>query len=73
MSKNTNRAKLNKAETSKEYHILQLNETYPDYWDDGIVFYPTYKRGYKNPNKQLRRYEMRRYRTWKYNRKTQWK
>ena len=73
MSTNTNRAKLNKAETGREYHILHLHELYPDYWDDGVTFYPKYRRGYKNSNKEILAYQVRMYRTWKYNRKTQWK
>jgi hypothetical protein len=73
MSKNTFRAKLKKAQSSKEYLAIQYNINYPIYWDDGVYFYPTYRRGYKNPNKTIERWEQRRYRTWKYNRKTQWK
>jgi hypothetical protein len=73
MSKNRNRAKLNKAETSKEYNLLLFDDLYPPYWDDGLILYPRYRRGFKNPNKSLERYKMRMYRTWKHNRKTQWK
>lgn len=73
MSKNRNRAKLNKAFNTKQYHILWLNENYPPYWDDGIRSYPLYRKGFKNPNKFLFKYQVRMYRTWKYNRKTRWK
>lgn len=73
MSKNRNRTKLNKAETNKEYKVLSLIEEYPPYWDDGIIFYPRYKRGSKNPLKRIFSYQVRMYRTWKYNRKTKWK
>lgn len=73
MSKNRNRAKLSKATSGREYHIIWINTLYPIYWDDGIIFYPRYRRGYKNPNKQLRYYKAREYQTWKYNRKTKWK
>jgi hypothetical protein len=55
------------------YHILILKQLYPPYYDEGTIFYPKYRRGYKNPHKQLMSYEVRMYRTWKYNRKTQWK
>ena len=73
MSKNKNRAKFNKAITSREYYILYLNELYPPYYDEGINMYPHYRRGFVNPNKQLFRYQQRAYRTWKYNRKKQYK
>ena len=73
MSKNRNRAKLSKAKTNKEYNRLRYTEWYPPYWDEGIIFYPRYNRGYKNPNKQIEKYQMRMYRTWKHNRETQWK
>jgi len=43
------------------------------YGDEGVSFYPMYRRGFKNPNKQLYPYQVRMYRTWKHNRKTQWK
>lgn len=73
MSKNRNRARLNKAQNDKEYRYLQIGINYPIYWDEGIMFYPKYRRGFKNPNKVLQRYEQREFRTWKYNRLTQWK
>ena len=73
MSKNRNRTTLNKANDSKEYSILYLNELYPLYWEEGISMYPKYRKGFKNPNKQLFRYQQRCYRTWKYNRKKQYK
>lgn len=73
MSKNLNRQKLKKAEDGRSYRILWLKMKFPLYWEEGIVTYPRYRRGYKNPNKYLFAYEMRMYKTWKYNRKTQWK
>jgi hypothetical protein len=73
MSKNRNRAKLNKANTGREYHQIGMNEVYPMYWDEGIMFYPRYRRGFRNPNKVLQRYKQRAYRSWKHNRKTKWK
>ena len=73
MSRKTNRANLNKANNRKEYRCILFNELYPDYWDDGINFYPKYRRGFKNPNKTITRWEMRSYRSWKYNRKTKYK
>ena len=50
-----------------------MDELYPLYWDEGINMYPRYRRGFKNSGKQLEHYQVRQYRTWKYNRKTQWK
>ncbi len=73
MSKNRNRAYLNKAQNGREYHIMLLNELYPPYWDDGVYLYPRYRRGFKNSNKQIYSYQVRMYRTWKHNRKTKWK
>jgi hypothetical protein len=73
MSKNRNRAKLNKSTTNREYDIILLNYEYPVYWDDGIIEYPKYRKGFKNPIKRIFKYQVRMYKTWKYNRKTQWK
>lgn len=73
MSKHRNRAKLNKATNKREYWIILLNYEYPMYWDDGIREHPTYRSGYKNPNKRIFNYQVRMYKSWKYNRKTQWK
>jgi hypothetical protein len=73
MSKNRNRAKLNKAKNEREYRASVFNELYPPYWDDGIVEYPKYRKGYKNPNRRLFNYQVRMYKTWKHNRKTRWK
>ena len=73
MSKNRNRAKLNKAKTSNEYNKILLNIIYPTYWDEGLIFFPRLKRGYKNPTKTILKYQVRAYRSWKYNRKTKWK
>lgn len=73
MSKNRNRAKLNKAKTSKEYKSILINDIYPIYWDEGICFYPIWRPGFKNSGKRLEKYKIRMYRTWKHNRKKQWK
>jgi hypothetical protein len=68
-----NRAKLNKAETNKEYKIILIDMLYPIYWDKGVYLYPEYNRGFVNPNKRIFSSQVRMYRTWKYNRKTQYK
>lgn len=73
MSTNRSRAAFNKAHNSREYQIMVLNEIYPPYWDEGINFHPRWKRGCVNPNKVLMAHEVREYRSWKYNRKTQYK
>lgn len=79
MSKNRNRAKLNKALINIEYKILFLKEKYPPYWDDGLVYYgdnKKHKRGFlwdKRPRKRLLFYQVRMYKTWKHNRKTQYR
>lgn len=57
----------------KEYKIL-TNPQYRDhYWDEGLTLYPIYRRGFRNPTKQIMSYQVRMYKTWKYNRNTQWK
>lgn len=75
MSKNVNRAKLNDAQTNKEYNSILVNILYPKYWDDGIMFYPKYRLGYTQNKriKEIMKYQVRQYKTWKYNRKKQYK
>ena len=73
MSKNYNRAKFNTAKNGNTYRKIALQFNYPPYWDDGIVTYPRYKKGIKNPNKRLFAYQVRMYKTWKHNRKQKWK
>lgn len=73
MSINRNRAKLNKANNNYEYNSKLLGILYPLYWDDGIIMYPKIRKGFKNSNKQIFAYQKRNYRTWKHNRKTQYK
>lgn len=73
MSTNRNRAKLGKAENGNVYRKLWIDELYPPYCDEGITLYPLYRRGFKNPGKRLMSFQVRMYKTWKHNRKTQWK
>ena len=63
---------IEKTTDSREYKLLTTIEKDP-YWDEGLNFYPRYRRGFKNPNKQLMSFQIRMYKTWKYNRKNQWK
>lgn len=62
MSKNRNRAELNKSQNGREYQNLLMMEEYPPYWDEGTTYYG---------NKMS--YQVRMYRTWKHYRKTQYK
>jgi hypothetical protein len=73
MSVNFNRAALKKVVTRREYKIVLVEFDFPPYWDEGMMFYPQFKRGFSNTNKTIRSFQMRRYQTWKHNRKTQWK
>ncbi len=59
----------------REYHIHLLNFLYPSYWDEGINFHHSKGRKWdrRSWKKQITNYEYRMYRTWKYNRKNQWK
>ncbi len=55
---------------SREYKILTR---YDDpYWDEGIKFHKS-RGSRRKKKKQLIKQQVRLYRTWKYNRKTQWK
>lgn len=72
MSKNKNRSKLNKAEDSRTYDLIYLNYMYPDYWDEGRYYHQS-KGMFKWKRKQISLRKAREYRSWKYNRKTQWK
>lgn len=72
MSKNHNRAKLKKANNNNEYRLLMFNFEYPPYYEEGwSVWKSRGTRRYKK--KQLYKYQVRMYKTWKYNRKTQYK
>ena len=79
MSKNRNRAKLNKAINNIEYKILYYQEKYPLYWDECYGYYGNHKkhkRGFlwdSRPRKRLLFYQIRMYKSWKHNRKTQYK
>ena len=55
----------------KEYNVATRNDD--PYWDECITFYPKYRRGFKNSNKTIMSYQVRMYKTWKHNRKNQWK
>lgn len=73
MSVNYNRAYFNRGVTPQEYIRFRKRWDCPPYWDEGLYLYPKWRRGYKNPNKYIFNGQRRCWRTWKYNRKTQWK
>lgn len=56
----------------KEYKV-ESRDLKDRYWGEGIPFYPQYRRGFKNPNKTIMSYQVRMYKTWKHNRKKQYK
>lgn len=59
-----------KTTDKKEYkiHSQGLNEPY---WDEGLHYY--WKKKFKIKRKQIFKFQVRWYRTWKHNRKTKWK
>jgi hypothetical protein len=67
------RAKLSKAVSGNEYHKMLIKMLYEPYWDECIVFYPRRNRGTHHCRPKLMSYQVRMYKTWKHNRKTQWK
>ncbi len=75
MSINYNRARFNAAQSNSDYKILILQNAYPIYYDECWTYYPykhsaRYKKGRK---KQILMYQVRMYKTWKHNRKKQYK
>jgi len=56
----------------KEYKV-ETKRLKDRYWDEGINFYPKYRKGFKNPNKGIMSYQVRMYKTWKHNRENQYK
>ncbi len=81
MGKTLNRNKLKQVEDDRTYRILLLNKRFPPYWDECRQRHSrrtlNSREGSKNrfswKRKEIFSYEYREYRTWKYNRKTQWK
>lgn len=55
---------------NKEFKIVSRDDD--PYWDEGYTYHKS--RGTRRKNrKELLKYQVRLYRTWKYNRKTRWK
>jgi len=75
MSVNYNRARFNLAQTRNEYKKLSYEWYWPLYWDEGVYWYPkkVSPQSAWKCKRQLRSYQMRMYKTWKHNRKTQWR
>lgn len=57
----------------KEYKIVTRGWKNDPYFDECWNYYPRYRSGFKNSGKQILSYQVRMYKTWKHNRKTQWK
>lgn len=63
-----------KTTTCRRVYKIVTNDCYGDpWWNEYTNYYPRWRRGYKNPIKRIMSYQVRMYRTWKHNRKTQWK
>lgn len=56
----------------KEYNVVTRGKQDP-YWDEYTNYYPIKRKGFKNPLKRIMSYQIRMYKTWKHNRKKQWK
>lgn len=67
------RRTLKNTDNRGEYNKLVHKWNYDPYWDEGIKFYPRRNRGTHHCDPQLMSYQVRMYRTWKHNRKHQWK
>lgn len=65
-------SQLSKTTTNRKEYKIETNPDYKDpYWDECWgVHHP---RPFKWKRKRLFYYQVREYRTWKHNRKTQWK
>jgi hypothetical protein len=55
----------------KEYKIVTNPDMKNPYWDEGFYYYNETK--YNKKKRLLLMYQVRMYKTWKHNRKTQWK
>ncbi len=82
MSKNRNRAKFNKAQTSKEYKLLMMHYEYSYCYictkRCGSFYYDcspqnTRVRHRHGSGKPIYTWKYRSYKTWKHSRKTKWK
>lgn len=67
------RQKLKTIDNRRNYKIV--NYELEPYWDEYIMWYPNHNKslGHKHKQKRIFIYQRRMYRTWKHNRKHQWK
>lgn len=57
----------------KEYNIVTKPDYFDPYLDEGWGTHNTTSPKHKRPSRVLYNYQVRMYKTWKHNRKTQWK
>jgi len=74
MSINFDRSKGKAINDNRTFKVKVVYDQDP-YEDDGIHYYPVWRPMYdqNKRKKQIRSYQRRMYKTWKHNRKTQWK
>lgn len=71
-----NNLKRQRGDSYTDNHSYRINVVLDDdpYWDEGLRFYPTKNKSViKWKKKRLLSYQVRMYKTWKHNRKHQWK
>lgn len=72
----TNRLTRQKSSTTTNNHEYNKICCEKDpYWDEGISYHNqlNWKKGQKYKQRQITHFQVRMYRSWKHNRKTQWK
>jgi hypothetical protein len=57
----------------REYKFFTNEEFYDLYFEKGGYYFPRKHAGSKPSKKYIYKFKMRSYKTWKHNRKTQWK
>jgi len=72
MNKKLEENTINGTTNRRVYKILTTIEDDP-YCDEGVIFYPRWKKGTRQRYPKLMSYQIRMYKTWKHNRKTKWK
>jgi len=71
--KNNKNSKLSKTTTNRKEYKIESNPDYKDWYFDECWNYYKQHECKKNNKRRLVMYQVRMYRTWKHNRKTQWK
>ena len=72
MTKLFNKRKTDNVTDRRTYHIITTIDDDP-YVDEAWNYYPKIRRGFKTSKKRILQYKVRMYKTWKHNRKTQYK